>query len=77
MGCEINGLGRARKTRSGIDYGCEELGRLKSVLMHTPGEELSLLNELNYKHWLYDKVPEISGYIKEHRNYQELLESNG
>ncbi len=77
MGCEINGPGRARKTKSGIDYGCEELGRLKSVLMHTPGEELSLLNELNYKHWLYDKVPEISGYIKEHRNYQKLLESNG
>jgi arginine deiminase len=45
--------------------------------MHTPGEELSVVNESNYEHWLYDKVPEISGYIKEHRRYQELLESNG
>jgi len=46
-------------------------------MMHTPGEELSLLNKSNYKYWLYDKVPEISGYIKEHRSYQELLESSG
>lgn len=45
--------------------------------MHTPGDELLLVNESNYEHWLYDKVPEISGYIKEHMRYQELLESNG
>jgi arginine deiminase len=77
MGCEIDELKRAEKTRPDIIYGCEELGRLKSVMMHTPGEELSLLNESNYKYWLYDKVPEISGYIKEHRSYQELLESSG
>jgi arginine deiminase len=77
MGCEIDELDGAEKAGQGIAYGCEEFGRLKSVLMHTPGEELSLLNESNYKYWLYDKVPEISGYIKEHRGYQELLESNG
>ena len=77
LGCEIDELDGAEKAGQGIAYGCEEFGRLKSVLMHTPGEELSLLNESNYKYWLYDKVPEISGYIKEHRGYQELLESNG
>lgn len=77
MGCEIDELDGAEKAGQGIAYGCEEFGRLKSVLMHTPGEELSLLNKSNYKYWLYDKVPEISGYIKEHRGYQELLESNG
>jgi arginine deiminase len=77
MGCEIENSDRAKKTGSGIAYGCDELGRLKSVLIHTPGEELSLVNESNYKHWLYDKVPDISGYIKEHKSYQELLESNG
>ena len=77
MGCQMEKLNRAEKTESGIAYGCDELGRLKSVLVHTPGEELTLVNESNYKHWLYDKVPDISGYIKEHRSYQELLESNG
>lgn len=64
MGCRINGLGKGEKARSGIDYGCEEFGRLKSVLMHTPGEELSLLNESNYKHWLYDKVLKFQGILK-------------
>ena len=73
MGCEIEELGRNEKTKQDIAYGCDELGRLKSVLIHTPGEELSLINESNYEYWLYDKVPEISGYIKEHKSYQELL----
>ncbi len=77
MGCEIGKLGEVQKAGPRIAYGCDELGRLKSVLMHTPGEELSIVNESNYEHWLYDKVPEISEYIKEHKNYQELLVSNG
>ncbi|HEY3361889.1 MAG TPA: dimethylarginine dimethylaminohydrolase family protein [Methanosarcina sp.] len=77
MGCRTEDLGRDKKAEPGIDYGCEELGRLKSVLMHTPGEELSLVNKSNCKYWLYDKVPDISGYIREHRSYQESLESNG
>jgi len=77
MGCKLEKLNMAEKARAGIAYGCDELGRLKSVLVHTPGDELTLINESNYKQWLYDKVPDTSGYIEEHRNYQELLESNG
>lgn len=77
MGCQIENLNETEKPGSHIAYGCDELGRLKSVLVHTPGDELLLINESNYKHWLYDKVPEVSGYVKEHLGYQELLESNG
>lgn len=66
-----------KKAGLSIAYGCDELGKLKSVLVHTPGDELLLINESNYTHWLYDKVPEVSGYVKEHMRYQELLESNG
>lgn len=77
MGCQIDGLNEVNKACLNIDYGCDELGRLRSVLVHTPGCELSLVNESNYKFWLYDKVPDISQYIEEHRSYQELLESNG
>lgn len=77
MECQIENMNEIKKPGSGIAYGCDELGRLKSVLMHTPGDELLLIDESNYKHWLYDKVPEISGYVKEHMMYQELLESNG
>ncbi len=77
MGCQIDKLNGTEKARLNIAYGCDELGRLKSVLVHTPGGELTLINESNYKHWLFDKVPNIPGYVKEHRSYQELLESNG
>lgn len=77
MGCQLEKLNMDEKARAGIAYGCDELGRLKSVLVHTPGDELTLINELNYKYWLYDRVPDISGYVQEHRSYQELLESNG
>lgn len=77
MSCQIEKINSVKKTESRIAYGCDELGRLKSVLLHTPGEELSLINESNYLFWLYDEVPDISGYIEEHRRYRELLESNG
>jgi arginine deiminase len=77
MGCQIENVNEIEKPGSSIAYGCDELGKLKSVLVHTPGDELLLVNESNYKHWLYDKVPDISGYVKEHTGYQEMLESNG
>lgn len=77
MGCQIDKLNGAEKARLNIAYGCDKLGKLKSVLVHTPGGELALINESNYKRWLYDKVPDIPGYVEEHRSYQELLESNG
>ncbi|AKB35321.1 Arginine deiminase [Methanosarcina siciliae C2J] len=77
MGCQIEKLKEEKKTGSSIAYGCDELGKLKSVLVHTPGDELNLVNESNYEHWLYDEVPDISGYVEEHRQYQGLLESNG
>ena len=68
MGCQIEKLNRDDKARLNIAYGCDELGRLKSALVHTPGDELTLVNESNYKHWLYDGVPDISGYVEEHRS---------
>ncbi|MDD4331813.1 MAG: arginine deiminase family protein [Methanosarcinaceae archaeon] len=60
-----------------IAYGCDELGRLKSVLLHTPGEEFSLINESNFRYWLFDRVPDFSGYVKEHQAYRALLEACG
>lgn len=77
MGCQMDELNGVEKARLNIDYGCDELETLKSVLVHTPGDELALINEFNYKHWLYDRVPDILGYVEEHKSYQELMESNG
>lgn len=59
-----------------IPYGCDELGRLESVLLHTPGKALELINEENRQFWLFDKVPDVPKFIEEHRKYRELLISH-
>lgn len=58
-------------------YGCERAGKLESVMMHTPGEELELINENNYRYWLFDKVPDIPRFIDEHLRFRDLLRSQG
>lgn len=61
----------------GRAYGCEEFGRLTSVLVHTPGDELGLITEDNHDRWLFDAVPDVEGFIREHESYCELLRSRG
>jgi arginine deiminase len=60
-----------------ISYGCDDLGKLESVLLHTPGDELSIINDLNHQHWLFDEVPDIPKFVEEHRRYRDLLVSLG
>ncbi len=60
-----------------IPYGCDELGRLESVLLHAPGKALELINEENHREWLFDRVPDILRFVEEHRKYRELLISHG
>lgn len=60
-----------------IDYGCDELGRLESVLVHTPGEELELIDESNHRDWLFDEAPDVDQFVAEHRQLVETLENNG
>jgi arginine deiminase len=66
-----------RKAERRIPYGCDELGRLTHVLLHRPGEELKLVNNDNYRQWLFDGVPDIERFIEEHDLYRELLTSHG
>ena len=63
--------------RNGIPYGCEEFGRLTTVLLHRPGPELRLVNSENYRQWLFDRVPDIDRFVEEHDRYRELLTSHG
>ncbi|WP_406661789.1 arginine deiminase family protein [Methanolobus sp. ZRKC3] len=61
-----------------ISYGCDELGRLKRVLLHTPGEdELSIIKESNMDYWLFDSIPDIESFVQEHQSYHALLEDHG
>jgi arginine deiminase len=66
-----------RTEKAQAAYGCEEFGRLESVLVHTPGEELLCLNESNYRQWLFDRVPDIDRFVAEHARWCHLLEENG
>lgn len=45
------------------EYGCDNPGWLKSVLMHVPGEELKLINKSNYKKWLFDRVSDVEVFV--------------
>lgn len=56
-------------------YGCEEFGRLRRVLVHQPGNSLSLIHDGNKEQWLFDAVPDIEAFNDEHQRYQELLRS--
>jgi len=63
--------------RNGIPFGCEEFGRLTTVLLHRPGPELRLVNSQNHRQWLFDRVPDIGRLVEEHDRYRELLISHG
>ncbi|MBE0537380.1 MAG: arginine deiminase [Phycisphaerae bacterium] len=58
-------------------YGCEKLARLTTAVLHRPGEELYLINESNHVDWLFDRVPDVAGYIAEHDAYRQLLQACG
>ena len=59
-------------------YGCEDFGRLKTALLHTPTwEALSLVRSHSREHYLFDRVPDPGAFIDEHRRYAELLASCG
>lgn len=66
-----------KRMTTSIPYGSDEFGRLESVLLHTPGEELELINDSNYQYWLFDEVPDVAKFIEEHERYRDLLVSQG
>ena len=63
--------------RKSVLYGCEKLAKLTTAVLHRPGAELRLIDRRNYKEWLFDRVPDIQGYIEEHDRYREMLAGCG
>jgi arginine deiminase len=45
-------------------------------MVHTPGDELKLIDSTNHRDWLFDRVPDIEGFREEHELYCELLRSH-
>jgi arginine deiminase len=58
-------------------FGCDSLGRLTRVMVHRPGDELKIIDATNYRHWLFDSVPDVDAFRAEHQRYCELLQSYG
>lgn len=58
-------------------YGTEKLGKLKTVMLHTPKTSLSIINRDNYKYFLFNRVPDYQKFIKEHIRYSHFLKSLG
>jgi arginine deiminase len=58
-------------------FGCDALGRLTRVMVHRPGDELTIINGTNYRDWLFDSVPDVAAFRAEHDAYCALLRSHG
>lgn len=65
------------KALSKNNYGIENFGKLKRVLLHSPEDAIKLITEDNREFFLFDKVPDVDKYLEEHHSYQLLLESLG
>lgn len=58
------------------EYGNEKLARLRKVLLHNPVESLASVNLSNYKYHLFNNVPKVDQYHKEHEQYAQLLKAH-
>src|SRR6187402_3954831 len=51
-----------------------EIGRLRSVVVHTPGDELMGVTPTTREDYLYDDLPDAYQARKEHRRFSAILE---
>src|SRR6478609_1296067 len=51
-----------------------EIGRLRSVVVHTPGSELLGVTPTTREDYLYDDLPDADLACKEHRRFTAVLE---
>ena len=59
------------------EYGSEDFGSLRTVMLHAPVRSLGLVNERTRTTYLFDWVPDVERYLEEHHAYRTLLESTG
>jgi arginine deiminase len=54
-----------------------ECGKLETVLMHRPGNELARLRKDNLEQLLYDEIPDIRETHKSHDIFTRYLRDHG
>lgn len=64
-------------SESPAPYVDSEVGRLRTVLLHRPGPELSRLTPRNNDELLFDGVPWVSRAQEEHDQFADVLRSHG
>jgi arginine deiminase len=61
-----------------MGYGAQsEYGKLKSVLMHIPGEEINIVNGSNREDYLFREVPYLDKFREEHEKFVKILKEEG
>src|SRR5262245_35880690 len=55
-------------------HASSEIGRLRSVLVHTPGPELLAVTPSNRADYLYDDIIDAESAQREHRRFLAILE---
>src|SRR5258708_23902624 len=61
-----------------VALGCDsEVGRLRAVILHRPGDELRRLTPRNNDALLFDGLPRVSKAQQEHDAFAAALESRG
>lgn len=58
-------------------YGTESFGRLKTVMVHSPGASIQSISSQNCRDYLFDRAPDPDKYLKEHAAYVSLLQEQG
>ncbi|WP_027334490.1 arginine deiminase family protein [Mycoplasma elephantis] len=53
-----------------------EIGQLKEVLVHTPGDEIRRISPKRYNELLFSAILEADVAIKEHKSFVKILEEN-
>lgn len=60
-----------------VQYGIENFGKLKTVMVHRPEQSLLKITEDNREFFLFDAVPDVDKYLDEHQRYCTLLRDHG
>src|SRR3954471_22392596 len=80
MCCVCMNMHRRMHSSNGLSSGSmtvhvtSEIGRLRSVVVHTPGNELFGVTPTTREAYLYDDLPDADQARKEHRRFTAVLE---
>lgn len=58
-------------------YGVENFGRLKTVMLHRPTHSVQALNPITTSYYLFDAIPDADRFLDEHDQYRKLLQTQG